>query len=190
MTDQQQPAKAPLGKGAGVTLAVLVAVLGWFVVPEEGIVLETYPDPVHGVALPTACIGETGPHIRMGQKFTLGECMEMLRARHERLIVAVGRCVRVPVTTHEAVAILSMSDNLGVGAICGSTMVRQINAGAPASTWCEQIPRWHFAGGRDCWVRSSNCSGLVKRRERERAMCLGDITLPDTTPDFTPVTFH
>lgn len=181
----------PVGKGAGAaTIAALVVLLGWFVEPFEDTVLETYADPVHGWDVPTACTGETGPHIQRGMTFTAEQCVEMTRARHAKLVTAVGRCVTAPVAAHQALAILSMADNLGTSAVCRSTMARQINAGAPATTWCEQIPRWHFAGGKDCWVRGNNCYGLVLRRERERAMCLGDVALPAFAPDFTPITLH
>lgn len=183
-----EESKGALGKGAGATVAALVLALGWFITPHEAVVLRTYPDPVHGPKLPTACMGETGPHIRMGQTFTLEQCTEMMRARHVRLVAAVGKCVHKPVAAHEAVALLSMADNLGAGAVCGSTMVRQLNGGMPATIWCEQIPRWRFAGGRDCWIKANNCGGIVKRRAHERSMCLGDVALPGFAPDFTPVT--
>jgi GH24 family phage-related lysozyme (muramidase) len=37
-----------------------------FIAAHEGEVLGSYADPVHGWRVPTACYGQTGPHIRMG----------------------------------------------------------------------------------------------------------------------------
>lgn len=178
MTETTPNSKAPIGAGAGVGIVALVGLLGLFVTPHEGVELKSYADPVWGVAVPTACVGETGKHIRMGQTFTLEQCLGMLGERHKRLIVEIDKCVRVPIAVHEAVAILSMADNIGAPKICASTLVRQVNAGAPPAVWCEQIPLWRNAGGRDCRRRENNCYGLITRRDAERAMCLGQLTLP------------
>ena len=53
------------------------------------------------------------------------------------------------------------------GAACGSTLVRQINAGEPPEVWCRQLLRWDKAGGRT--VR-----GLTLRRQAEYRVCIGE----------------
>lgn len=168
----EQP-KANIGKGAGIGVVALLAALGAFVVPLEGLRLESYADPVWGASLPTACAGDTGPHIRMGQTFTESECYAMLAARHRVLAARLGRCVAADVPANVAVSVLSLGDNVGAQAVCDSTLVRMINQGAVPLEYCAQFDRWVYAAGRDCRIKGSNCGGLVKRRATERAMCEG-----------------
>ncbi|WP_425519928.1 glycoside hydrolase family protein [Stenotrophomonas maltophilia] len=41
-----------------------------------------------------------------------------------------------------------------------------MNAGQPAASWCPELDRWVYAGGK-------RVQGLVNRRAAERAMCEG-----------------
>ena len=43
--------------------------------PSEGVELQVYLDPV---SLPTVCVGRMDKKLKLGQTFTLDECMEML----------------------------------------------------------------------------------------------------------------
>ena len=151
--------------------AALVAAVG-FIVVKEGVVLQTYADPVLGWQVPTACAGQTGPHIRRGQVFTREECMRMLDATAQQKARELERCVQRDITPNAAAAILSLAYNVGTPTVCGSTLVRQINAGSPPAQYCEQFRRWVFVGGRDCRDPRNNCRGIVNRREAERALCL------------------
>lgn len=148
----------------GIVAAGSVLAIATVIVPiYEGTVLGTYVDPV---GIPTACMGETGPHIRMGQRFTLAECQAMLDAALLKHARGLDECIDVPLAAHEAAAVLSFGYNVGVGAACKSTMVRMINAGRPAAEWCAQFDRWVYAKG-------IKLNGLVKRRASERALCEG-----------------
>jgi lysozyme len=109
----------------------------------------------------------------MGQVFTRAECRAMLDAELATKAQQLDRCIQQPVADHSAAAILSLAYNAGTAAVCGSTLVRQINAGQPPSVYCAQFDRWVFSGGRDCRDPRSNCRGIVKRRADERALCLG-----------------
>lgn len=53
-------------KRAAIGGAGVLAIAAGFIVVHEGEVLGSYADPVHGWRVPTACYGQTGPHIRMG----------------------------------------------------------------------------------------------------------------------------
>lgn len=168
-----QPKKGRIGAGAGIGVVALVAALAVFTKPQEGLELTTYADPVWGPKLPTACFGDTGPHIRMGQTFTLTECYQMLGKRHHVLVQRVGKCITAEVPAHVAVAVLSLADNAGASAVCKSSLARYINEGAAPATYCPHFGRWVYSAGKDCRIRSNNCAGLVKRRAAEQAMCLG-----------------
>lgn len=78
----------------------------------------------------------------------------------------VAAVIYVPLEQHEWAALLSWSYNVGTTAACGSSLVRKINSGQPASAWCAELDRWVYAGGK-------RVQGLVNRRAAERRMCEG-----------------
>ncbi len=159
MTTDRRPSRKPVIAGAGA-----LAIAGAFVPVYEGTILSTYVDPV---GIPTACMGETGPHIRLGQRFTMDECEAMLDASLLRHARGLDACITVPLADHEAAAILSWGYNVGVRAACSSTLVKMVNAGRPADEWCAQFDRWVYAAG-------IKLPGLVRRRAAERDLCEGD----------------
>ena len=164
MTERKQaPRRAGLAPRLAIASALVVGTATPVVTFYEGTVLYTYADPV---GIPTACMGETGEHIRFGQRFTLDECRAMLSESLYAHAQGLDRCITAPLAPHEAAAILSWGYNVGVGAACRSTMVKMINAGAPPQRWCQQFDRWVYAKG-------FKLNGLVKRRAAERALCEG-----------------
>jgi lysozyme len=169
-TPNQQSNKGRIGGiAAGIVLAT------GFLIVHEGEVLGSYADPVHGWEVPTACYGQTGEHIRMGQVFTRAECRAMLDAELVAKAAQLGRCISHPLPDHSAAAVLSLAYNVGTSAVCGSTLIRQINAGQPPAVYCQQFDRWVYAGGKDCRDPRNNCRGIAKRRTEEKALCLGNL---------------
>lgn len=130
------------------------------------------------VRVPTACDGLTtddqGRKLRVGQSFTEAQCAAML----ERALVAHAEGVMacspgLAIAADPALerrrqgprfAAVSLGYNVGVRAVCGSTVVRMFNAGRYREG-CDALMMWNKAGGRP--VR-----GLTLRRQRERAHCL------------------
>lgn len=151
----------------GGTLAAVLAAAAPCTAYFEGVIPHTYADPI---GVPTACVGETGPHIRMGQTYTVDECMSMFDKRLQLEWSRIEPCIAVDVTVPQAAAILSWEYNVGAHAACSSTLVRMLNAGAPPEVWCAQLSRWTKATK---FGVSVELPGLVKRRAAERAMCLG-----------------
>lgn len=142
--------------------AGVIAAAAAIVAPWEGRELVPYRDLV-GVA--TVCYGHTG-NVE-DRRYTPAECEALLQsdlADHWR---GVSRCIHAPLAEHEAAAVLSWTFNVGVGAACGSTLIRQINAGLPAETWCRQLLRWDYAGGK-------RVRGLTRRRQAEYQTCIGE----------------
>ncbi len=78
----------------------------------------------------------------------------------------VRRCAPVPMYQHEFDAAVSLAYNIGGKAFCGSTVARRFNAGDYEGA-CNAFLMWDKFRGR-------TLPGLVARRERERAMCLGE----------------
>jgi lysozyme len=152
--------------GAIAALAVILAAAP-FVAKHEGIVTRTYVDPV---GIRTACGGETDRSITMRERFTRDECVAVMGASLYAHALAVDKCITRPLATHEAVAVLSWSYNVGTGAACKSTLVKMLNAGAPASAWCAQLLRWDKARKNG---RLIVLPGLKNRRVEEYGACLG-----------------
>lgn len=154
---------ASKAKAGGIASLVVVLAAAPFVARHEGMVLRTYVDPV---GIRTACGGETDRSITMRERFTRDECVAVMGASLYAHALEVDKCITRPLATHEAVAVLSWSYNVGSYAACRSTLVRLINAGQPPRVWCSQLLRWNKAGDREP-------PGLVKRRSEERALCEG-----------------
>lgn len=119
MTATTTNKRGPIIGGAGV-----LALAAGFLVVKEDVVLKTYADPVLGWKVPTACVGETGPHIQRGQMFTREQCLTMLDATLRRKAAELDACISRPIPDHAAAAVLSLAYNAGTGAVCRSTLVR------------------------------------------------------------------
>ena len=66
--------------GAGATAIAVPLVMLY-----EGTVLQSYRDPI---GIITACVGHTGPELRMGQRYTRQQCEDML---YGDLLKQIGR---------------------------------------------------------------------------------------------------
>lgn len=149
-------AKAKLIAKIGASSVALVIPL---VVYYEGVVLRTYADPINKI---TACVGHTGPELRMGQRYTRQQCEYMLYGDLLKHAQALD-CIKQPMTDGQKAAFLSFAFNVGNRAFCGSTLVRKANAGNMPGA-CAELSRWTWADGREL-------PGLVKRRAAERQLC-------------------
>lgn len=147
-----------IGSSAAAIIALAAAAL---VKPWEGYSPTPYVDMV-GVA--TYCYGDTGRPEKA--VYTEQECAEKLNSRLGQYLTGIQSCIRVALEPHQAAALLSWTYNVGVGAACRSTLVGRINSGQPAASWCAELDRWVYAGGK-------RVQGLVNRRAAERAMCEG-----------------
>lgn len=145
---------------SGVIIAIAVPLIAY----HEGYVPKTYADPI---GIPTVCFGQTGAAAKPGVEYSLAECEAMLNAEVTDILTALDRCLAARLEPQQWAALTSLAYNVGTGAICKSTIARMIRSGAPAAQWCEQFPRWVYAGGKVL-------PGLVKRRADERKLCLGE----------------
>ena len=140
--------------GAGATALAVPLVMLY-----EGTVLQSYRDPI---GIVTACVGHTGPELRMGQRYTRQQCEDMLYGDLLKHAQALD-CIKQPMTDGQKAAFLSFAFNVGNKAFCDSTLARKANAGDMAGA-CAELSRWTRAGGREL-------PGLVKRRAAERELC-------------------
>ena len=151
-------AQSIVARSVGATCAaLLIAIVPKF----EGTVQHTYYDPVPIV---TACTGHTGPELHIGETFTKEECDQMLAADLVRTADGIKECIDVPLNPNQLAAYVSFAFNVGVDAFCHSTMHVKLNGGDYTGA-CNELSRWVMAGGKVM-------TGIVRRREAERQLCL------------------
>ena len=208
---QAPPTGAPRKTLATVTGSVLAAALLFVLVPKEesGRTVSATANPDQSVTVkhvagarhlqtyldivgvPTACDGVT-KGVKVGQVFTPAQCDAMNEAELIAHAEPIMRCApplrgRGP----QAAAVVSLAYNMGTNAICGSTLVRKINAGdwrgaADAfGAWNKvTVPLAQVAAyrrrGETCAPKVSggwSCTskGLTARRQRERTLFLQDL---------------
>lgn len=102
---------------------------------------------------------------------TVVEALEDLKVNTSTAGKAVTKCVTAPVTQGQYDAYVSFAYNVGTNAFCKSTMAKKANAEDRVGS-CKEFDRWVYVAGKDCRLKESNCRGIVKRREEEKALCL------------------
>ncbi|MGQ5522938.1 lysozyme [Chitinimonas sp. PSY-7] len=160
--------------GAGAVGMVLTAAL--LIAPFEGEVRRTYADPLvrtasfpHGI--PTACFGQTGSPIRMGRTYSAEQCAEMLVGEVQTVLQQVDACMP-GLPPGPRAAFTSLAYNVGASSVCGYRIAELARQGDyPAA--CKGIETVVYVAGKDCRDPANRCSGIVKRRNQERAVCEG-----------------
>lgn len=153
-------------KGLIAGSVALLALATTTVTQFEGRELRAYQDIV-GVW--TICDGET-KGVRPDDVATPAQCDSMLAKNLGEYEAGLDRCLVYPVPGKAKVAFLSWAYNVGLGAACGSTLVRKANAGDLTGA-CLELSKWNRAGGKVV-------KGLTSRREAEKALCLEGALLP------------
>lgn len=145
-----------------VWLAIAITVVSGF----EGFYPRVYKDVV-GVS--TVCYGATAAdHVDLSKVYTKAECQQILGVDLVKYDAQIKSCI-APTTyaalpAHRHAALVSLDYNIGPGAFCKSSVVRQLNAGNVTAA-CNDFLLYNRAGGRVV-------QGLVNRRKAEQALCL------------------
>lgn len=155
------PAKRKKLAAAGLLGALLIVPI------HEGLKLLPYRD-TGGVW--TDCFGHTGNDVQPGRIQTPEQCDDKLADDLLKASAQIDSCVREPINRNERSAYVDFTYNVGGAAFCGSSIVRNLNAGDHRAA-CDQVLRWVYVGKKDCRLKASNCGGIVARREAEHAMC-------------------
>lgn len=172
-------AKAKMIAMVGLPVVCVLAVL---IPMEEGVVYQTYRDPV---GIISSCMGHTGPELKMGQRFTKEQCDEQMWVDLVKHAEPAMKCSGSPFGPR-GVAAIDFAYNKGVGNFCRSTFAKKLAARDPLA--CDEPLRWVYAdnGRLDCRILSNNCYGLVKRAVRTKAICSGDLSGLGVLVDFGP----
>lgn len=163
----------PLGKAALIASvgATAAAALISLTSSQEGVSLKPYDDRLAG-NLQTVCFGETNVAMR---QYTLNECRDMLGGS----LAGYADSVRAltpgfdNLTDGQKVAAIDLAYNVGI-ANYRSSMLRKRYAAADFPRACSEFLKWRFVRGKDCALAENRCGGIYKRRQLERAACLGE----------------
>ena len=149
--------------------AAALAVATALAIPAEGIFTRWYFDPV-GIA--TVCVGHT-KNVDKSKVYTVAECKALLNKEMGDVVSRLDSC-RPGLPINVLAAFADASFNVGEHIACDSsksTAARLLAAGRYDEA-CEQLPRWSYAKVAGVAVQ---LPGLVKRREMERRVCLGEV---------------
>lgn len=169
MSDVRRPPRkrtlaAVIGAAAASALIGMTA-------SQEGVSLTPYNDALaHDVE--TVCFGDTTVAMH---PYTLAQCKSMLGDRLADYAEAVRDITPGfdTLTDGQKVAVIDGAYNFGLANYKGSTLRRMYIAKQfPAA--CSQFYRWRFVAGKDCAIAANRCGGIVRRRNLERAACLGE----------------
>ena len=152
--------------GALVTAAVL------FIASWEGYSAKPYRD---SVGVETICYGQTAADgADFSKVYTKANCMKRLgadlAAESGKYDAPLQHCLKpevyaaLPQSRH--IALISLSYNIGGGAVCKSRIVAYLNAGDVEDA-CDTFLAYDHAGGK-------RLAGLTRRREAERELCMKD----------------
>ena len=154
---------------AGVIAATVAFLPGW-----EGMDATARIDRI-GTGHPvTYCYGETSElgRVRVGTRFTKGQCDQALAASLPKYLHKVGLCVHEPVPVKTMAALLDAAWNAGPAAVCRSPMVRHINAG-DIRDGCNSFRGWYVrSDGRVRTGLIARRGGIGDGRKSERDLCL------------------
>jgi lysozyme len=164
---------------AGIVVAaasLLTFVAGW-----EGESLPVYADKLAG-GLPTVCNGHTGPDVRLGDVWTKAQCDAVLIRNVVKHGEGILACITVPINQNEYEAYSSLAFNLGVGAVCNSSIPVKIKEGRRMEA-CNTILEFNkvrdrskpkvFNQRKQIWEYPLiPVRGLTNRRKAEWAICI------------------
>lgn len=134
--------------------------------PSEGLEQKVYIDPV---GLPTVCVGHMDKSLKLGQTFSVEQCMEMFAKDWKKHQKQLDSVVKVPYKSEwQRQALTDFTFNVGIGNVKSSTLIKLVNQGRHKAA-CEQLSKWVKAGGK-------TLKGLVTRRANTMPYCLGELS--------------
>ncbi len=127
----------------------------------EGDELEAYKD---AVGVWTISRGVT-KGVTAGMTITQEQSDKMTEQELDERAVKLKALIKVPVHQYEWDANMLLAWNIGIGNYAKSTVLKRLNQKRYKES-CDAFLMWKYAGGKPI---------LLKRRQRERLLCLGKI---------------
>ena len=126
----------------------------------EGLKLRSYLCPAN---VWTIGVGHTKT-AKPNMVITEARAKELLRSDLAEFEAGVSKLVKVPLTSDQFSALVSLAFNVGLGNVASSTLLKKLNEGDYQGA-ADQFPRWNKAAGKVL-------AGLTRRREAERVLWL------------------
>lgn len=138
--------------------------------PSEGLEQKVYIDPV---GLPTVCVGHMDKALKLGQAFTIEQCMDMFAKDWKKHQKQLDSVVKVPYKSEwQREALTDFTFNLGIGNVQSSTLLSLINQNKHTEA-CRQLTRWVKGKVKGKMI---TLKGLVTRRDKTMPYCLGELS--------------
>jgi lysozyme len=138
--------------------------------PSEGFHQSVYLDPV---GLSTVCIGRMDKSLKLGQKFSVDECMKMFAEDWKKHQAQLNSVVHTPYASEwQKEALTDFTFNLGIGNVKSSTLLRKLNAKDHVGA-CKELTKWVKGRVKGKLV---TLRGLVTRRNNTMPFCLGELS--------------
>jgi lysozyme len=99
------------------------------------------------------------------KQLTVQQCCDMFKQGLLKYQNALNKAVTVPLTQNQFDALLSLTYNIGIGAMQGSTIIKRVNARDSYENIANAFLNWKYGSGRVVQV-------LVNRRNFEREVFL------------------
>lgn len=127
----------------------------------EGLRVEAYLCPA---SIPTIGYGNTryedGTKVKLGDKITLQRAEALLRHMVDQFAVDVTKLIKVDIKQNQFDSLVCFAYNVGLGNLKSSTLLKKVNAKAPAKEIETEFLKWNRGGGKVLL-------GLTKRRKEE-----------------------
>ena len=168
--------KRNLVVGGSLAMAMVASMTAYFESSGK-VITKAYLDPV---GIPTICDGIT-KGVYIGMEVTPEWCRlakEKEITNHSRPLQEVPYDLKV----REKVAFTDLAFNIGENGLSTSTSMRRLKAGDVLGA-CDAILMWKAARIKgikvDCSKQGSGCPGIWVRRNVERDLCRGEISVRD-----------
>jgi lysozyme len=160
--------KANVGKVAGFSAAAL-AVACALIASHEGEVRRTYVDRLGKGSPLTYCYGSTQGAVE-GRTYNHAECLAALETDAKRHAKDIAPCLPPGLPPKTAGAFIDFGYNVGATTFCKSSVSRKALAGDLHGA-CRSIGLYVYSNGKDCWLKTSRCGGIPRRRADEITLC-------------------
>lgn len=104
-------------------------------------------------------------YVVQGDKISFVQANNWMNTEIREKQKVIQSLVKVPVSTNQMTAMISLAYNIGTTAFTHSTLLRLLNEGANINTVADQFDRWIYAEG-------IILQGLVRRRAAEKDLFL------------------
>lgn len=114
------------------------------------------------------------------RQISIAEAIVLYKQGLIKYVNAVNKVLTRDIEQHQFDALVSITYNIGVGGMAGSTFMKYVNSDKPNTTIVAAMKRWDKGGGRVL-------KGLVNRREKEGNLYLNGVYSGNGLVSVSPV---